>query len=31
MTIPEQEFETGLNLDGLTQIQVWIGYQFLHG
>ncbi|MFI0899054.1 hypothetical protein [Streptomyces sp. NPDC020983] len=31
VTIPQHEFDTGLNLDGLAQIQVWIGYQFLHG
>ncbi|MFJ5780309.1 hypothetical protein [Streptomyces sp. NPDC093094] len=30
-TIPQQQFDTGLNLDGLTRIQVWIGYQSLHG
>ncbi|SEE10569.1 hypothetical protein [Streptomyces sp. TLI_105] len=28
--IPQQQFDTGLNLSGLTQIQLWIGYQFLH-
>ncbi|MFF0001754.1 hypothetical protein [Streptomyces avermitilis] len=31
VTIPQQQFDTGLNLNGLTRIQVWIGYQFLHG
>ncbi|WP_405407201.1 hypothetical protein [Streptomyces decoyicus] len=31
LNIPQQQFDTGLNLNGLTQIQVWIGYQFLHG
>ncbi|MFJ9155148.1 hypothetical protein ACIRP7_45575 [Streptomyces sp. NPDC102270] len=30
VTIPQQQFDTGLNLNGLTRIQVWIGYQFLH-
>ncbi|MGW6070447.1 hypothetical protein ACWFRT_17910 [Streptomyces anulatus] len=31
VAIPQQQFDTGLDLNGLTQIQVWIGYQFLHG
>ncbi|MFD5815693.1 hypothetical protein [Streptomyces sp. NPDC127038] len=31
LTIPQEQFDTGLNLSGLTRIQVWIGYQFLHG
>ncbi|MFI5825034.1 hypothetical protein ACIA8I_39110 [Streptomyces rishiriensis] len=31
VTIPQQQFDPGLNLNGLTQIQLWIGYQFLHG
>ncbi|THA74397.1 hypothetical protein E6R60_19830 [Streptomyces sp. A0642] len=31
VTVPQKQFDTGLDLDGLTQIQVWIGYQFLHG
>ncbi|WP_190077449.1 hypothetical protein [Streptomyces daghestanicus] len=30
VTIPQQQFDSGLDLSGLTQIQVWIGYQFLH-
>lgn len=31
VTIPESQFASGrLDLSGLTQIQVWIGYQFIH-
>ncbi|MET8823912.1 hypothetical protein, partial [Streptomyces rochei] len=31
VAIPQQQFDAGLDLSGLTQIQVWIGYQFLRG
>ncbi|MFJ4060866.1 hypothetical protein [Streptomyces albogriseolus] len=31
VTIPQQQFDGGLDLSGLTRIQVWIGYQFLRG
>ncbi|MFE9662921.1 hypothetical protein [Streptomyces sp. NPDC005955] len=31
VSIPQQQFDTGLDLNGLTQVQVWIGYQFLRG
>lgn len=31
LTIPESQFESGnLDLSGVTEIQVWIGYQFIH-
>lgn len=29
LSIPDHEFEDGLDLTGLTEVQVWIGYQFL--
>lgn len=29
LSIPDHEFEAGLDLSGLTEVQVWIGYQFL--
>jgi hypothetical protein len=29
LTIPQDQFDSGLNLSGLTQVQVWIGYQFI--
>ena len=29
LTIPQDQFDSGLNLAGLTQVQVWIGYQFI--
>lgn len=29
VSIPESQFASGLDLTGLTEIQVWIGYQFL--
>ncbi len=28
VSIPDHEFDAGLDLAGLTQVQVWIGYQF---
>ncbi|MGW2721634.1 hypothetical protein [Streptomyces sp. NPDC001492] len=31
VTVPQQQFDTGLKLNGLTRIQAWIGCQFLHG
>jgi hypothetical protein len=29
LSIPDHEFEAGLDLTGLSELQVWIGYQFL--
>lgn len=29
LSIPDHEFEAGLDLTGLTEVQVFIGYQFL--
>jgi hypothetical protein len=29
VTIPQEQFDSGLDLSGLTEVQVWIGYQFV--
>ena len=29
LSIPDHQFDSGLDLTGLTEVQVWIGYQFL--
>jgi hypothetical protein len=31
LSIPDHEFQAGLDLTGLTEVQVWIGYTFLPG
>lgn len=29
LAIPQDQFDSGLNLNGLSEVQVWIGYQFV--